>query len=579
MKKYLVLTVLLFLWWGPFTLAQPQPVLKIVVTTDVHGAYFPIDWFDGKPVTGSLAHVQSFVLQQTKSTGTEVLLLDNGDLIQGDPASYYSNFEQIGHPNVAARILNYMNYGAATVGNHDIEAGHPVYDKLAGELNFPLLGANVIDVQTNKPYFQPYTIIKRAGLTIAVIGLVTPRIPDWLPPVLWSGIRFTGMVETARDWMARVKEEASPDLVIGLFHAGVDPGYGGQNAANPLNENASRLVAEQVEGFDIIFTGHDHRRWNIKVAGPSGDSVLLLGGASRAEEVAVATIWVQGHGGTGTRGELVRMDYYEPDPEFIAHFAGYIDSVRAFVERPVARLTGPVTTDDSWFGPSGFTDLIHRAQLGLTGADLSFAAPLSFRASLEAGPIAVKDLFRLYRFENLLYTIELTGTEILKYLNYSYSLWMSQMNSQADPMLRIRMRPDGSWGFVNATYNFDSAMGLDYTVDLRKPPGSMVTIQRFTDGRPFQPDGRYRVAMNSYRGSGGGGHLEQGAGLSKEEMALRVIWSSATEFRSLLASWLRAAGEVDPNPASTWKVLPEGWIREAAPRDRQRLFGNGGAGE
>jgi 2',3'-cyclic-nucleotide 2'-phosphodiesterase/3'-nucleotidase len=268
---------------------------------------------------------------------------------------------------------------------------------------------------------------------------------------------------------------------------------------------------------------------------------------------------------------------YQPDPEFMSHFAGYIDTVKAFVEQPVAHLSAPVTTDDSWFGPSGFTDLIHRAQLGITGADLSFAAPLSFKASLSAGPLAIKDLFRLYRFENLLYTVELTGQEILNYLNYSYSLWMSPMKNPTDPMLHIRMRPDGSWSFVNATYNFDSAMGLDYTVDLRKSRGSMVTIHRFADGRPFQPDGRYRVAMNSYRASGGGGHLEQGAGLSKEEMTERVVWTSDTEFRSLLASWLRAQGLVDPVASSSWKVIPEEWACEAAPRDRQRLFGNGGS--
>ena len=190
------------------------------------------------------------------------------------------------------------------------------------------------------------------------------------------------------------------------------------------------------------------------------------------------------------------MSNQEPDQEFMRFFAGYIDSVKAFVEQPVARLTSRVTTDDSWFGPSGFTDLIHRAQLELTGSEISFAAPLSYKASLEAGPIAVKDLFRLYQYENLLYVMELTGTEILNYLNYSYSLWMNHMDSQDDPMLLIRKRSGGSWSFINATYNFDSAMGIEYSVDLQAPADSMVIIHRMSDGRPLRPNERYRVAMN-----------------------------------------------------------------------------------
>lgn len=578
MKKTIFLAFLGCLWLTPTTIAQPQPLLKIIVTTDVHGAYFPINWFNEDLATGSLAHVQSFVKQEIANLGDRVILLDNGDLIQGDPASYFSNFEQTDHPNVAARILNFMNYSAATVGNHDIEAGHPVYDKLTGELNCPLLAANAIDNQTNKSYFQPYTVIQKAGLTIAVIGLVTPRIPDWLPPVLWSGMHFTGMIDAAQTCLEEVREKISPDLIIGLFHAGVDPGYGGQSASDPMNENASRLVAEQVDGFDIIFTGHDHRRWNTKVAGPSGDSVLLLGGGSRAEAVAVATISVQ-HPERSSKqkilisGELASMSNQEPDQEFMRFFAGYIDSVKAFVEQPVARLTSRVTTDDSWFGPSGFTDLIHRAQLELTGSEVSFAAPLSYKASLEAGPIAIKDLFRLYRYENLLYLVELTGEEILGYLNYSYSLWMNHMDSQDDPMLLIRKRSGGSWSFINATYNFDSAMGIEYSVDLQAPADSMVIIHRMSDGRPFRPTERYRVAMNSYRASGGGGHIQQGARLSHEEMESRVVWTSDSEFRSLLASWLRSKGEVDPLPASTWKVIPEKWVERAIPRDRQWLFG------
>jgi 2',3'-cyclic-nucleotide 2'-phosphodiesterase/3'-nucleotidase len=255
------------------------------------------------------------------------------------------------------------------------------------------------------------------------------------------------------------------------------------------------------------------------------------------------------------------------------HFSGYIDTVQNYVDQPVGTITRKVSTEDSYFGPSGFTDLIHRAQLELTGADISFTAPLSFRAVLNAGTLSVKDLFKLYRFENQLYTIRLSGREILGYLNFSYSLWMRQMAGPDDLMLNMQIQPDTTWRFRNASYNFDSARGIDYIVDLTQPAGSMVTIRNFSDGRPFEADKFYRVAMNSYRASGGGNHLLLGAGLEKTEAEKRIVKSSSMDFRFLLTEWIRKQATIDPVSGTNWKVIPEDWIQKAAPRDRTRLFG------
>ncbi|OFY53947.1 MAG: hypothetical protein A2X22_01595 [Bacteroidetes bacterium GWF2_49_14] len=566
---------------------QPQGILKIAVTTDVHGAYFPADWFTGKRISGSLAQVSSWVKEQREKPDQGLILLDNGDLIQGDPASYYSNYIDTTGPNIAARILNYMGYDAASVGNHDIEAGHPVYDKLRLEFRFPWLAANAVRISNQKPWFSPYTIIRRAGCKVAILGLITPKIPDWLPRELWAGMEYRDMIESARYWINQIEKKEKPDLMVGLFHSGADATYGSQQPSKPLNENASRLVAEQVAGFDIIFTGHDHRHWNLKIAGPAGDSVLILGSESRAEEIAVATISSQGHGGAGAhgvethnyaslRGEHVKISDFIPDPDFMHQFSGYIDTVQKYVDQPVGIIAKKVSTEDSYFGPSGFTDLIHRAQLELTGADISFTAPLSFRAVLEAGTLSVKDLFKLYRFENQLYTIRLSGREILGYLNFSYSLWMKQMTSPEDLMLNMRLQPDNTWRFRNASYNFDSARGIDYIVDLTQPAGSMVTIRNFSDGSPFEASKFYKVAMNSYRASGGGNHLLLGAGLEKTEAEKRILKSSSMDFRFLLTEWIRKQGTVDPVSGTNWKVIPEDWIQKAAPRDKARLFGASG---
>jgi 2',3'-cyclic-nucleotide 2'-phosphodiesterase/3'-nucleotidase len=573
---------LIFSCFLAISLALPaQPVmagkvLKIAVTTDVHGSYFPNDWYDGKPTGGSLAQVSTWVREQRETKGQDLILLDNGDLIQGDPASYYSNFIDRGHPNIAARILNFMGYSAATVGNHDIEAGPAVYNKLEREFRFPWMAANAIRTATGAPWFKPYAIIEKQGLKIAVIGLITPGVPDWLPPALWRGMEFRDMIQTARQWSKFVREKEKPDLLIGLFHSGADASYGQPRADQPLNENASRLVAEQVPGFNIIFAGHDHRTWDLLIAGPGGDTVLLLGSRSRAVQIAVATITnpeaVRKGGKPVISGTHVPMGDYPPDPAFMSQFGGFIDSVQRYVDQPVGTITHAITSDNAWTGPSEFVSLIHRAQLGLTGAQISFTAPLSFRATIPAGTITIKDLFKLYRYENQLYTITLTGKEILGYLNYSYSLWMNTMTGPGDPMLNMQQQSDGTWRLKNAYYNFDSAAGIDYVVDLRKRAGEMVTITGLSDGTPFDPGKTYSVALNSYRASGGGGHLSRGAGLSKEEVAGRVVNRSDMDFRYLLAGWIQKQGTVNPTSYHNWKVIPENWIREAAPRDTKRLL-------
>ena len=576
--KIIVLWVFTGAYSGIFA-QQGQILLKIGTTTDIHGAYFPNDWYTGKPIAGSLSQVYTWAQEQRHVPGQTLILLDNGDLVQGDPAAYYSNAVDIHKPNIAARILNFMGYEAASVGNHDMETGHLVYDQLAREYRFPWLMANGVSLITGEPVFKPYTILEHAGIRIGILGITTPKIPDWLPPALWSGLEFRGMVETAKKWSEYILTQEKPDILIGLFHAGVDATYGNQSIDDPLNENASEWVARKVPGFQIIFVGHDHKSWNFKVADPNGDSVLILGSVSRAAEIAVASITLKKQDNqdnryriTSVTGTHQKIKDYPPDPEFMKKFSGYIDTIQQYVDQPVGTITRRITADDAYFGPSAFVSLIHRAQLDLTGADVSFTAPLSFRSELAPGILTVKDLFRLYRFENQLYTIQLTGAEIAGYLNYSYSIWMKTMTGPDDLMLNMEQQKDGSWKLKNAYYNFDSAAGIDYIVDLSKPAGQMVTITQMSNGQPFNLNKNYTVALNSYRGSGGGNHLRLGAGLSKEAITGRLIRASEKDFRLLFTEWVRKQRTIDPVALQNWKTVPEPWILVAAPRDAQRLF-------
>jgi len=443
MKK-LQKSLLLLLIFTFSALAQTVNV-KIIETSDVHGAIFPYDFTENKPTNASLARVTTYVNEQREDTNQVVFLVDNGDILQGTPAVYYYNFEKTDTLHLYADVMNYMKYDVGTVGNHDIETGHEVYDRFDKEINFPWLAANAINTKTNEPYFKPYTVLGRNGIKIAVLGLITPAIPKWLPEKIYSGIRFDDMIEAARKWVKIIEEKEHPDLLIGLLHAGVDYTYGGENENTYKNENASKLVAEKVPGFDIVFVGHDHAGWNFSTKNPEGHNVLVLGTTAGARNVAVADVKLD-YSGTNhsfvkesVSGALIDMKDFTPDPDFMKRYQRNFEEVKNYVSRPIGEFTETISSRDAMFGPSKFVDLIQTIQLNLTGADVSFTAPLSFDAKIDKGTVYVKDMFDLYRYENLLYTMELTGQEIKDYLEYSYGNWFNQMKSEDDHLLKFKL--------------------------------------------------------------------------------------------------------------------------------------------
>jgi 2',3'-cyclic-nucleotide 2'-phosphodiesterase/3'-nucleotidase len=480
--------------------------------------------------------------------------------------------------------MNYMGYDAATVGNHDVETGHAVYDRLVKEDKFPLLAANAVDIETGKPYFKPYQILEKDGIKIAVFGLVTPAIPEWLPPRLYSGIEFKDMVETAKKWMPVILNE-KPDLIIGLFHSGWDRTDAVLKHTYNLSENGSAAVAYNVPGFDVIFTGHDHKAANEKFVNSAGDTVLILNGGSRSEKLAEADITfttgkVKGKRHIKIAGKLLNVSDFKPDPEFIERFNPQFKTVDEYVNRQIGNSTVTISSRDSYFGSSAFVDMIHSIQLAITGADISFAAPLSFDVQIRKGPINVGDMFKLYRFENMLYTMSLSGDEIKKYLEYSYSGWLNTMNGPGALLLKLRVGKNGkpilsnnkAW-FKNQSYNFDSAAGINYTVDVSRPEGDRITITGFTDGRPFDKNKMYKVAVNSYRGNGGGGHFSEGAGISGEELRKRLISSTDRDLRYYILKAIEVKRTIDPLALNNWKIIPENWVKAARSAEYPLLFG------
>lgn len=556
---------------GAHSAAKEEVVLNIIETSDVHGSYFPYNFITRKQQNGSLARLSSLVNERRSQYKDAFMLVDNGDILQGQPIAYYYNYIDTKTEHVCASMLNYLRYDLGNMGNHDVEPGHAVYDRWVSQCKFPVLGANIIDTRTNKPYLPPYKVLEREGVKVAVLGMITPAIPSWLPEQLWSGLRFDDMETTARYWVKIIKEKENPDIIIGLFHAGPEG-----NQLGDAIENGSEIVARNVPGFDVVFMGHDHQRHCRKVVNAAGDSVLITGPSNAVRCVSDVMIKVVKKNGKLVKkevsGQITELDAYPVDQTFMKTFDPQYKATLDFVSRKIGHMSSTISSKDAFFGPSAFIDLLHQLQMDLTGAEISFCAPLSPTAEIKEGDIYVSDMFNLYRYENMLYTMKLSGKEIKGFLEMSYALWTNQMKSASDHLLLLDDSMSGFGRFKNPTFNFDSAAGIIYTVDVTKPEGSRVDIKSMADGTPFQMDKIYKVAINSYRGNGGGDLLTKGAGIPKKELKSRIVTSTEKDLRYYLMKRIEEKKQLDPKPLNQWKFIPEEWTVPAAKRDYETVF-------
>ena len=503
--------------------APKETTLTFIETTDTHGRY------------DEFANDALAIKQMKADLGDRLILLDNGDDLQGTVFQYCSN-QDAEHPNLVSEVLNYFPYDAVGVGNHDIEAGRKVFDRLYSETKMPVVCANVIDESTGEPYFTPYIILRRDGFKIAVLGLLTPYVVTWVPDRLRPGLRFGQLEATAEKWVALIQEKEHPDLMVGLFHSGFEPQVQNLPPDHPMGrENATKWVAENVPGFDIIFYGHDHRARAERLTNPNGEPVYVLNSGNRAQGLAKAEVTLKKGQKPQIDFELMPTDGKEKDAGFEALLQPYLDRAEEYQSREVAELPVSISTDEAFGGPCLWVDEIHRCQFETVEAegihaDISMAAPLNGGKTLEAGMLKVSDFFTWYPFENSLAVMSLTGKEVKAFLEYAYEM-------------------------KSPIYNFDSGAGLIYEVTDKNPMGERIRIVGMADGTPFDMDKTYNVVMNSYRSMGGGNHLINGIGWAQEDIKNHVVWQSDRDLRSIFIDWAAKKGVLDTEPLNCWKVL------------------------
>lgn len=550
----------------------------VLTTNDIHGTYFDSTYVDSRTQNSMLA-ANYYVDSLRAAVGKEnVILLDAGDFLQGNNAAYYYNYVETGVPHVFSRMVAYMGYDAVTWGNHDVEPGHEVYDRVAREIQgfgIPFLGGNSIREDNGQTYFPAYTILKKNKVKVAVLGYNNANIKAWLDESVWSGMKFESLLPLVQKDVDMVIAKEKPQIVIVAVHSGTGEGDGS------VLESQGMDLYKSLKGVDVLVCAHDHRPFVT-----DNGSIALLNSGSHSRNLGHGIIHLTLKKGKvvskSVESGLIPIDRSKADPVMRQKFQADYEAVKAFTLKEVGELKTDLNLSDAFAGMSDYLNLIHTVSLGCEPAQISVAAPLTQRGLIKAGKLVYNDLFTLYQYENQLFVIKMSGQEVKDFLEASYDLWIRTAQKPGDRVLNIQNVPDTRtglerWSFVNASFNFDSMAGINYTVDVTKPKGSRIAISSMADGSPFDLGATYNVAMTSYRASGGGGTMDR-IGVDTDRIDERVV-KKYPEIRDMIYNYLKEHGSIDPavigdpKVIGHWEFVPEAVAGPGIARDMRLVFG------
>ena len=263
--------------------------------------------------------------------------------------------------------------------------------------------------------------------------------------------------------------------------------------------------------------------------------------------------------------------------------------VKNFTNQKIGTIDQTINTKDAFKGKSLYVDFVNTVMMKATGAQVSFSAPLTYNGTVASGDFIYRDLRTIYPFENELVMLKMKGSEIKGFLEFSYDKWINVCNSDdvVNPdahVLKIIEKDDPrngtkDWAFENKSYNFESAAGLIYTVDITKSFGNRVCINALANGDAFDLEEFYNVAMTSYRFSGAGDLMDEGAGIGREEAAGRVV-AKYREIRDLIGEYIFENQNIttdmisNSNVVGEWKFIPEDMAAPMLEKDMNLLFQN-----
>ncbi len=544
--KLLVLVMMVLSLSLGMLFAQPLPEtqnLTILATTDLHSNVWGFSYENDKESSNDgMARIASYIAE-VRAEQPHVILVDNGDVLQGNIMTDDIYNKQDG-PHPVIRAMNLLEYDSLTLGNHEFNFGENLIRRVQKLADFPVLSANMARVDGTMATL-PYTIVERGGLTIGIIGVTNPNAPRWDGDKTDPFV-FAAVGPACRRVVDILKDKV--DILIAVAHVGIYPEYdeeGGSDGGNKILELCPEL--------DVLIVGHAHNTYkNIH-----GDTVV--GGARNlGKEVIRIDLGVDADKRVISRKiEVVTMDKYEPSDLIRkdAFIAEAHQKTRDFISggapsadgTPGGGIFGTASVDfqpkneimgipEGKLRDTAVMDLINSVQLANSGADVSAAALFSDTSDIPAGPINYGTIFGIYKFDNTLYKVEVTGAELKSYMEWSaacYNQWMPGDIS-------ISFNPD------KPGYLYDMFAGVDYQIDLSKPVGKRI-VQVMFKGKPLSDTQRLTLAVNNYRYSS--------ALKTQKLVAATKMWESPNSIRDMLVAHIKEQGTIYPKVDNNWKIV------------------------
>ena len=526
--------------------AEGEKHITILGTSDMHGNIWGYSYEDNAETDNNgMARLYTYI-QQVRTENPNTFLVDAGDDIQGPIMTddLYNKTPEEPHPVVTA--MNYMGYDAMTLGNHEFNWGIPTMQAILGQASFPVLAANVTGAQGEPVTGAGWTIVERGGVKLAVIGVVTPDVPIWDSGK--DGID-DAVYEAANVAVGKAIDEIGDqsDVIMVSAHMGMyaefDEEGGSDSAQKILDDNPeidvlqvahNHVVVNEKQGSTVIGGvrngGRDIARFDLTLDADnqiidSSVEIVDMTGVTPSQELREIPLVAEAHqktidyingGGSGDEGEGgaslgSTTARFQPENEIRGIPAGRVMDTAVM-------------------------DLINTVQLENSGADVSAAALFKDTSDLPEGDINYGNIFDIYKFDNTLYRVKVTGAELKAYMEWSaecYNQWQEgDINLSFDPEY-----PD---------YLYDMFAGVDYEIDLSQPKGQRIQNVMF-HGAPLQDDQELTLAVNNYRYSS--------ALKAQSIISGTKEWESSNSIRDMIVAYFAEHSPVAPEVDHNWKIV------------------------